>query len=652
MARALMLMLFLTPTISQAQTVAPSPESPESIVVSGSRLPQPKIASGSALTLIDATQLEALQTPIVSDILRTVPGVGVSRSGGVGALTQVRIRGSEANHTVVIADGIKLNDPATGNDLRFEELLTSGLARLEVLRGSASSIYGAEAIGGVISLVTLPPVNGVQAQTLVEGGSFATLRGVVGVRAGGESAGFAAHVSGLRTNGINTALQGDERDGAQNLTAHLTGHVNPSEASELGVVLRYVGSETEFDPAPTQPRDGALETFSRKFFSRAYGRIDLFEGLLRQEVSAGFTRTRTRNLSKDDPEDGFDNNRVRAKRFTLSSLSRLAYDFNEARTELIGAVDYEELRFTSLSDDPAVGQGSFGIDQRRKRERTSFTLEARVSLFERLFVAGSVRHDQNSVFKDATTLRGNISFAAAPTLTLRASVGEGVADPTFTELFGFFPNSFVGNPNLTPERALSGDIGVDYAPIPGLRLSATYYKARLTDEIITVFNPNFTSSVANASGKSKRQGVELEAGYAVSDRFLINAQYSFTDADEQRTRDSAQSTELRRPRHSASLSATATLLAGLRTTALVSYTGAQTDTEFLSRAPFSRRVRLDDYVLLSASVDYQATSRLNLFARVENISDSRQTDVVGFNSPGIAVSAGVRFLLGDAPKAR
>jgi vitamin B12 transporter len=228
-------------------------------------------------------------------------------------------------------------------------------------------------------------------------------------------------------------------------------------------------------------------------------------------------------------------------------------------------------------------------------------------------------------------------------------MGEGVADPTFTELFGFFPNSFVGNPNLTPERALSGDIGVEYTPRPGWRFLATYYKARLTDEIISVFNPNFTSSVANASGKSKRQGVELEASVALSTKLSFNAQYSYTDADEQRAQGGLISRELRRPRHSAALSATLSVLEGLRTTASISYTGKQTDTEFLSRAPFSRRVGLNDYVLLNLTADYQATPKLSVFGRVDNIADQRQNDVFGFNSPGVAAYAGVRFLLGGKP---
>ncbi|MFQ5551810.1 MAG: TonB-dependent receptor [Gemmatimonadales bacterium] len=220
------------------------------VVVSASRVPLPAKEIGSAVTVITGKELEQRQVRVVSDVLRDVPGLAVSRPGPVGAFTQVRIRGAEGNQTLVLIDGIEVNNPAGGSEFNFANVLNAEIARIEVLRGPQSAIYGSDSIGGVINIITKRPEPGLIINGRGEAGSFATREGVLNLGYGSERFYLSGLIDRFATNGVSVADEDNgnsEADSYDNTTGHLKAGVKPFEFLEIDAVGMLVDSDREDD---------------------------------------------------------------------------------------------------------------------------------------------------------------------------------------------------------------------------------------------------------------------------------------------------------------------------------------------------------------------------------------------------------------------
>lgn len=600
------------------------------IVVIAAREPVRSDLSGTAITVIDRDTIDALNVPQAADLLRLSPGVSVAQSGPIGSQTQVRLRGAEANHTLVFVDGIEVNDPASSGDFRFETLLADGIEKIEVLRGPQSALWGSEAIGGVVSVTTREPGNDSPLFGQFEYGSLRTWRAGGGVEIGSASNGVVAQVSHIDTRGIDAAGSGGERDGYENLTLSVKGVAQPTPNTEVGAVVRYSTAETEFDgndPVTFLRADTLDETRIRGLALRAYGEVALLDDRWKHRIEAQHLETDNINrqgatfLNRDDAE--------RQKAIYQSS-------FETGPHRLTGAFEHEKQRFRA--DDRAF----FGAtNQRRSREQNSLVGDYRLTIGEAFAASASVRHDDNDRFADATTWRATAAAALPRGFRAHASFGEGVTDPTFTEQFGFFPGSFVGNADLKPESSRGFDLGLGWG---NQRLAAdvTYFRADLEDEIITTFDPaTFLAGVANASGESRRQGVEASFDAKANEWLSVSANYTWLDSEEGRIAGGVRSREVRRARHSGSLIVSAErdrlTLAGS-----LAYVGKRRDVDFDTFAD----VALGDYALITLSGRYRLTESIELTARVENAGDADYQDVFGYATPGIAGYVGLRVRWG------
>jgi len=253
----------------------------------------------------------------------------------------------------------------------------------------------------------------------------------------------------------------------------------------------------------------------------------------------------------------------------------------------------------------------------------------------------AVRHDVFSKFEDATTVRGSALLALGGGVSVAATYGQGIAQPTFFDLFGFFPESFAGNPSLRPETSRGGEVSLRYRS--GLFSAAlTTYRQRLRHEIIDVFAFPL-STTANAEGASRRQGIEVEADYAPSGALRVSATYANLDASEPRGPAAAQVREQRRPKHSGSVALDGTS-GRLSYGAAVAYSGAHLDTNF-DLFP-AQRVRLSAYWLASARFAWRVAEPVELHLRIANAFNDRYQDVVGYRTEGRSVHAGVRIAVG------
>jgi vitamin B12 transporter len=598
---------------------------PPAIVVTASRAEEQADRTPASVTLISATQIERFGAPLVPDLLRLVPSVSVAASGPAGSQTQVRIRGAEANHTLLFVEGIRANDPAAGNEPRFELLNADLASRIEVVRGPQSALWGSEAIGGVVA------INGEVAgsggtQGFVEGGSRNSWRGAVRTEFGDIDRGFSLGAAGQRSDGINSVAGQGDKDGYNNFGLRGQGRYRLGEDARVGASGFAFWGKSEFDgfspDFPFPHADTLDESRNHMAAGKLFGELGQRDKSYVQ-AAASLLLSSNRNSVGDDPL-----NRTSARRRTLS----LEAGRKLGAHQLIAAVESERETFKARGDFP---------HQDQSRHHESLTFEWVAHDLGPLSADLAVRYDKFSHFKDATTFRASLLADIGDGVWMAASYGEGIAQPSFFDLFGFFPPSFEGNPGLKPESSRGGEVAIRYtrSEFGG---ALTYFRQRLKDEITTIFLPDFTSTTINSDGKSKRQGIEVEGYYRPSELLRLTVNYAWLDATEP-DGGGLQVKEQRRPKHSGSLAVDG-LQGRLTYGAAIGYMGERQDTDF-DVFP-SRRVRLDPYWLASARIAYRLTDAIQAHVRVANAFNDEYQDVVGYRTEGRSIHAGVRVALG------
>ncbi len=623
--------ILLLAALAPADAAAQPDESPDqAIIVTASREPEKQADAPVSATVFDRTTLDALSLPMTADVLRLSPGVSVAQSGPRGTQTQVRIRGNEANNTLLFVDGIRFNDPAAGNEARFEMLSNDALSRVEIVRGPQSALWGSEALGGVIALDSADPFAERGLSALGEVGSLESARASVQGAASAGPVGVSASAGWIHSEGIDSCGCHGDRDGFDNRTASVKAVVKPLPSLELGIVGHAVEGYSEFDgldPITGVREDTQDNTHNRIGAVRGWGVFA--SGGWSVKADTSWLGSTNRNFLADTPL-----NRTSGERFTAGA--QLSRSFGGQ--ELTAAVDHETEWFH------ARDQQYFGAtDQDQSRQFTALVGEWRGKWASFLSTDVAVRRDWFSAFADATTVRVAAMVTPVRHWQIHAAYGEGIAQPTFFDLYGFFPGSFVGNPGLKPEKSKGWEGGVRWEGSK-TEISVTGFSSDLRDEIVDTFDPvTFLSGTANANGKSKRRGVEFDAEYRPSKAFQLVFNYTYLDATQQQVAGTAQVEEVRRPRHTANLLATGE--AGPFTWGVSgAYVGGRTDQDFnYFPAP---TVVLHPYLLASANVGWRFARGLEAYVRTENAFDAHYQDVIGYHTPGRTVYAGLRIRLG------
>lgn len=606
-----------------------------SIVVTGSRAVDGVEADtlGSSLTILDSEALDQRQTRVVSDVLRDVPGIAVSRAGAVGGLTQVRVRGAEGNHTLVLIDGIEASDPFQG-EFDFGGLVADDTARIEVLRGQQSAIYGSDAIGGVIHYITLSGRERPGYSARIDYGSQDTL--TAAARAAGVAGDFdyAFNAAFNRTDGYPVAVGGTRDIGSESWALSTKLNWQPTETFRIRAVGRYSRTDADVNgtsPTTFAPVDGTDSYRSRAFLGLLRAELDLLDGRWSHAATAQLNdgrRTGFGGAAGDTPTSAAKGQRLKASYETSLRLGEAA-----AQHRLTLAADLEREEFRNLP--PAPPQP---LSVTRAIENTGIVGEYRFTAGDWLSIGGAVRHDANDRFRNATTYRASASVMPIEALRLRAAYGTGIKNPTPFELFGFSnsPSVFVGNPNLRPEDSEGWEAGFDLL-MPGsdVQFGFTYFDARLKDEIFLDFvNGVFTPG--NRTTASTQHGIELFLAARVADWLRVDASYTYLKARENGLE------EIRRPPHVASLNVHVRPIEPLGITATARYNGSTFDSNFTLLPGLGPRVLLDDYTLVNLAADWKLTPNVSLFGRVENLLDETYSENFGYLSPGRTGSVGIK----------
>jgi len=595
------------------------------IVVTAARAPEPASESAASVNIIDRPRIERLGEPLVPALLRLVPSTSVASSGPAGTVAEVRIRGAEAYHSLLFIDGIRANDPAAGNAPRFELLNADLISRIEVIRGPQSALWGSEAIGGVIAVSgdTGEPRS---FSAATEAGSFGFRRASVSASASSGAAKLAAAAGWQRADGIDI-FGGGDRDGYRNLSGRARASVAISPAFEIGASGFALTGRTEFDGSDpfTFARSHDLKSKDRLLAGRVWARAGTSSSAWSGHLSASLLGSSKRNTFQGGPI-----NRTRGGRATIGGQAEHRFSTGGVDHRLIGALDHETEEFRAR--DSVFG--GFTAQDRTRRHQ-SLTVEWRGETGP-LVGDVAVRHDRFNRFKDATNLRVSALVKAGGGVSVAASYGEGIAQPTFFDLHGFFPGSFVGNPSLKPESSRGVEASVRYRD-RRVQASLTAYRQRLSDEIVDVFAFPLSTTI-NRDEKSRRSGVEAELGWQWGDALRLTANYACLKASE--PAGSSQVREVRRPKHSGSMALDG-VHGRLRYGVSIAYTGARDDMNF-DVFP-SQTVRLGSYWLGGARIAYAVNRRVELFARAANAFDAAYQDVFGYRTEGRSLHAGIRL---------
>lgn len=610
-----------------AAAMAQENRAEETLYVTAARIPLASDDVTVSVSVLDTTMIEARGGVFVADILRAIPGLSVSRSGTAGALTQIRARGSEANHVLVLIDGIEAASPFTG-ETDFAHFAFDDLASIEVARGEQSALWGADAIGGVISLRSALPEQGREASLRVETGSFGTIRLSARLGKALERGYLAAGIGAYETDGIDVSGLAGERDGYSNRSANLQAGHELGAGIRIETALRWVGYQTASDADIDY--DGLLDNTDDR---RAGDQILARAGLsVDQRVGSVAMSHEVAVQLTDDVSRSFDS----GTRTALSEGQRSQAHYQvtgrwsagETEHRLTGLIEYER---DETSND--AGPGSLA-NQSQDLSSKAFAFDYGLGRGP-LDLTLSARHESNHRFEDALTWRAGLAWAFESLGgRLRLSGGEGVKNPGVFELFGYYPAYFIGNPALKPERSRGWELGWEQGFAEGRgHASAVWFQSELTDEIYTDFGV-FPATARNATSRSNRSGLELEAGWDVSEAVALFGSATLMDSEQ----DGAA--EIRRPERLASLTldwhpAETDWSASLT----IDHTGEQLDTDFGT----FQTVTLDAYTLVGSQLRWQAREGVELYLRGENLLDEDYQDVFGYHTPGRGLYLGLRL---------
>lgn len=578
---------------------------PDEITVSAMRAPTLISQTGSSVSLITAEDIAARQYAYLSDALRDAAGVAIARNGGVGGVSSARIRGAASGQTLVVIDGVVVNDPAAPQGgFNFANLDAADIDRVEILRGPQSLLYGADAIGGVIAITTKRHGAG----GFIEGGSFGTVRANAALAF--ENAGSFGRLSitGARTDGISRADGGAERDGFRTLAGSALAGVTFSDHWRGEVTIRASTSQADIDgfPAPDFTLADTTEIENTKDFliaGRLLQSFDGFDGALSISYNV---------IDRENRDAGVSIFTAKGDRLTADYLAAIRL---EKRWRLIAGAEAEK----STADVS-------GVDERVEAGAVFALVEFQPT--EAVTLSAGGRRDEFSNFKGATTARLAGVWNALPGLNLRASWGEGFRAPTLFEL-NFDQFGIVPNPDLRPERARGFDVGIEksFGDETQHRLAAMFFQTRVRDQIAFDSPASGYFNIAEA----RSRGVEVEGRVTVRPGLSLDLTYSYTDAINAGTGLAL----LRQPKHKGAIIASYQPTQRFSVSASGIFNGRESDVP----APNNGFIRLD----LRAA--YALSEKLEIYGRVENVTDTDYQDISGYGEAGTAAYGGLRVRL-------
>ena len=611
----------------------------EKVVVTATRVETPIEEIASSMTVISSKEIERKKKATVSEVLKGIEGLDVVQTSGVGRDTSIFIRGANSEHTLVMIDGVEVNDPISpGRSYDFAHLTVDNIERIEVIRGPQSTLYGSDAIGGVINIITKKEEGRPKFFASAEGGTFMTFRESTGVSGGNRWINYSLGLSRFDTNGISAANKKDgnyERDGYKNSSLSARLGFAPQENLDVDFIFHYIDAKTDLDNSGGAGGDDPnyVQKSKQLLFKTQVG-LSLFDHRWTQKLAFATTDNDRDVKNKKDDQHPFDSEQGHYD----GQLIKLDWQHNlqlHKTNDLTFGLEYEEEEGKSRYYwESQWGPGESLFPKKTVNTKGCY-IQDQIKLWDRLFATLGVRIDDHSRFGTETTYRIAPAYLIKETGTkMKGTFGTGFKAPTLYQLYA--PATLwgpIGNKDLKPEKSKGWDFGIEQDLLKNrVILGATYFRNDFKDLIQYEMGQGYINIA-----KAKTEGVELFSSVKPIDDLTVRANYTYTDTEDKRTGEDL----IRRPKNKFGLDLNNHFLKKGNANLGVIYVGKRDDLDFSISPP--RRVKLDRYTLVNLAASYDITKNVQLFGRVENLLDKEYEEVKGFGTLGLSFFGGIKL---------
>jgi vitamin B12 transporter len=589
----------------------------KNLKVCASRMPAAPSQSGSSLTVLEAKDLATHGNMSLGKFLQTVPGFHFAQSGPRGSVNSMILRGSTQKYMLVRVDGVNISDPSASQIApQIEHILVSNIERIEILRGSQSSLYGGQAVAGVIEITTKQAEPGFTPTVQVEGGSYDSYQGILNLKMANEQ-GFLNFNAELVKSEVFSAADekngNTEKDGYENATFDLQARYFVSENLRLKASARYSDHEIEFDSFAfgQGPVDDDGHNLTQGDQTQLSAGMEYTSASGRQDHDLVLSYFSTNRDTQGEYPATFEGDRLEADYVGSQEITPIL-------GLLFGANATEESAKTDAGlDDANQIIGAF--------------IQVDVRPMDDVYFTATGRNDDHSEFGSHATWKSTLAYTPWESTKLRGSLGTGFRAPSLFELF----DSQYGNPDLDPESSTSWDIGWDqrfWQEKAGL--SVTYFNLEITDQIDFAFPGGYVQ----IPGESERSGIELGMDAQLNEFIEVKAAYTYMLTAESTSGDPL----LRVPEHDLSFTSVYSrkqwTLSGI-----VTYIAGVEDLNYDLNGPAT--LELDDFWVLDGRLAYAFKEGKEVFVRFENIFDEYYQLTRGYGTPGRSAYLGLSLTL-------
>jgi vitamin B12 transporter len=588
----------------------------EEIVVTASRIEELLKYSPDSVTIVTGEEIQKKGKKTVIDVLKDIPGISIVQYGSPGGSSSIYTRGTNNAHTLIMIDGVRVGDPmSTDGKMSIADLSTDNIERIEIVRGAQSILYGSDAIGGVINIITKKGKGKPKFYLSSEGGSFETFRERAGVSGSNDKINYAASVSRLDMKRVSRAdedLGNTERDYYHdtNISARVDGQI--SETVRMGFSARHSESSMDYDDSGTDAnkvQDTTITSITTNFDQ------DLFDWW-QHIIKLGVTEVK-RDYTKDGNFDSLYNGTNKAAswqhNFFIGEIDTITAGF-----------DYQE----EIGDSQSSWGSSYNITNKSVNTK-SFFIQNKLTLFQGLSFTLGARHDDHQTFGGEDTYKGALAYFYENTGTkVRGSYGTGFHAPSLYQLYSSY-----GDTNLKPEESKGYDVGIDQELFDKkVLLSATYFHTKIDDLID--WN-SLTSKYYNV-GKVKTKGWETSFSVKPLTWLSFDVHYTYTEAKNKDEGDTNNGNDLiYRPKHAGGASLNIEPLEKLNVNLNTQYVGRRYRNT-------GNTAEMPDYTLFNLAASYDMMKWLKIFGRVENLTDQKYQSIYKYGEPGIGFYGGIK----------
>lgn len=610
------------------------------VVITATKTSTSTLQIANSISTIDSVEIANKKNINLFNLLKNETGVSTIQFGPIGGLSSINIRGANAGHSLVLIDGVELNMPSDASNLfDFANMPTESINRIEILRGPQSTLYGSDAMGGVVNIITRKGIGKPSFNLSAEGGSYNSFKGALGFSGSYKKLNYLISLARTQSDGFSSAGEkygNTEKDGykGNNISARLGYDFNDNAG--LNLFIRFIKADTDLDQKGGVEGDDPTYFYNlEEFTTRAEGFFNLLDGVWEQKIGGSFYKnirkyrydsTLTNPVSSRSFYDG--------RKFKIDWQNNFHLPLNNLLT--FGAeneIEQAETEFYSLS--------SFGpfetMIPKSEVVTTGIYLQDQLKVENSLFVTAGIRYDINQKFGNAFTYRFAPAFILWQTDTkFKATIGTGFKAPSIFYLY----DPFFGNENLSPEKSFGWDAGIEqFLWAEGVSFGITYFSNNFTDLI--GLDENFKSINID---EAESRGIEFYVTAKPISNLTVKANYTYAD-----TKDlSKNSTDkdkplLRRPKHKAGLYFDYSFLQNANINLEVIYVGSRDDKDFSSFP--AERVVLGSYTLVNIAAHYNLLEFLQIFGRIENLLNTDYEEVLGYGTPKLSGFAGFKIIL-------